>query len=687
MVRKFIPRDISWLSFNARVLQEAEDPSTPLHLRIKFLGIFSNNLDEFFRVRVAGLKRATRIKDKIANTSFFDDPQNILDEINSIVLLQRNKFDTIWAEVQEEMAKEKVFIKDADSLNNKQQKFVKKYYQDEVESNIIPLLLHEQRPMPYLRDKSLYLGIMMPAKEEIEEHKLAIIEVPTSQNGRFVILPSPKKEKHVILLEDIIRFNLPMIFSYFGFVKFHAHAFKITKDAEFDIDNDINTTLAEKIAKGVKSRRKGRTTRFVFDKEMNPELTEFIIEKLHLTKKDSINPGSRIHNFKHFMDFPNLFKSYSKPDERKPFTHPDFDNTHRITDVILTKDVLLSLPYHSFRPIIDLMRESAMDPRVESIRITAYRLAPNSKIANALINAARNGKVVTVMLELRARFDEENNLDWKELFEMEGIKVLLGIPDKKVHAKLCVINKQVDGKIIEYGFVGTGNINEKTATLYGDYCLMTSDSLVMQDINKIFYALIHPRKPLEETLTGFNNMLACPTTMRNSFKRLLEVEIEAAKKGEKAHAIIKTNSFSDSQMINKIYETAEAGVKIEMIVRGIYCATQQTHFKEQISAISIVDEYLEHARVMYFYHGGKELIYISSADWMTRNLDHRIEAAVEIKDNKLKEELKTMLTIQLNDNIKARELDNEMQNRYVQSLTSDCRSQIEIHRYLKSKKK
>ncbi len=423
MAKKFIPRDVSWLSFNGRVLQEAADETVPLPLRIKFLGIFSNNLDEFFRVRVAGLKRAIDLKDKSANQSFYEDPQLILEELNIRVIKQQKKFDSTWNRIQKDMAKQHVYIKTSEELNVEQQKFVSDYYQDDVESNVIPLILDDVRPMPYIRDKSLYLGIAMGKREWQYETKFALIEIPTSSNGRFVQLPSPKDEKHIILLEDVIKFNLPLIFSYFGFDVFHAHVFKVTKDAEFDIDNDINTSLVEKISKGVKNRRKGKPTRFVFDQEMNTKLVEFLIKKLNLSKKDSIIPGQKIHNFKHFMDFPNVFKSYNQPLERTSFPHPSFQNYERVTDTVLKRDVLLSFPYHEFRPIIDLLREAAMDPDVKTIQITAYRLASSSKIANALINAARNGKEVTVMLELRARFDEENNLDWKEKLELEGIKV------------------------------------------------------------------------------------------------------------------------------------------------------------------------------------------------------------------------------------------------------------------------
>ncbi|ERJ59246.1 polyphosphate kinase 1 [Sphingobacterium paucimobilis] len=685
MARKFVPRDISWLSFNGRVLQEAADKTVPLISRIKFLGIFSNNLDEFFRVRVAGLKRALAVDEKEAKNIFFEKPQLILNELNAKVIKQQKKFDNTWREVQKEMAKQRVYIKTSTDLFEDQKQFVKHYYIDEIESSVIPLLLDDQRPMPYLRDKSLYLGVAMKKADWQYETKFAIIEIPTAQNGRFVLLPAPKKEVHVILLEDVIKFNLPHIFSFFGFDEFTAHAFKITRDAEFDLDNDINTNFADKIAKAVKSRRKGKPTRFVFDHEMDSNLVDFLIKKLNISKKDSIIPGQKIHNFKDFMDFPAIFRKYHKPKERSSFLHPDLADQTRITDVVTQKDVLLSFPYHTFEHIIDLLREAAMDPDVSSIQITAYRLASNSKVANALVNAVRNGKDVTVMLELRARFDEAHNLEWKERFEMEGVKVLLGIPNKKIHAKLGIIKKRINGRTIQYGFVSTGNINEKTAKLYGDYCLLTSNRTVMADINKIFNALRRPKQDLTETLKMGKGLLVCPTDMRDTLLSYFDTEIDEAKAGRKAHVVVKINSLSDKVLIKKIYEAAESGVKIEMIVRSIYCAVNQNTFIHPIHAVSIVDEYLEHARAFYFYSAGKELTYISSADWMTRNLDHRIEAAVKINDKKIKADILDMLRIQLKDNVKARWLNNNLNNAYVENNEIEFRSQIELYKYLKSK--
>lgn len=683
---QFNPRDITWLGFNARVLQEAMDETVPLHLRIRFLGIFSNNLDEFFRVRVAGLKRALELKEKLAVDTFFERPQKILDKINKIVIAQQEDFDKTWKKIQEEMAEQKIFIKTPKKLTEKQKDFVRKYFDEEVESNVIPILLHDNVPLPYLREKSLYLGIAMRRKDWQYTTKFAIIEVPARANGRFVILPTESNdETDIMLLEDVIAFNLPHIFSYFGYDEFKANAFKVTKDAEFDLDNDIRTSYAEKIEKGIKSRRKGKPTRFVFDKDMDKSLVEFLIKKLDLSKKDSIIPGQKIHNFRHFMDFPDVFKEYKKPIERTSFPHPEFDNQDRITDVITQKDVLLTFPYHTFNHVIDLLREAAMDPDVKSIQLTAYRLASNSKIVNALINAVRNGKEVTVMLELRARFDEEANLEWKERLELEGVKVLVGLPNKKVHAKLCVIKKRVNSKTIQYGFVSTGNLNEKTAKIYVDHLLMTSNRAIMADINKVFNLFRKPKLDPVVVLKSCKNLLTCPHYMREKIEWHIDKEIEEAKAGRKAEIMVKVNSLSDKGLIKKLYDAAEAGVTIKMIVRGIYCAVEQKNFKKKIHAISIVDEYLEHARVMYFYNKGSEDIYISSADWMTRNLDYRIEAAAKITNKFLKKELKDLLELQLKGNVKARILDENLSNKYVRNDKKPFRTQIETYNFLKKK--
>jgi len=684
---KIIPRDISWLSFNARVLQEAADASVPLRERIRFLGIFSNNLDEFFRVRVAALKRMVEFgtkKDRI-NMHLEDNPQKILDDIQSMVLNQQTDFHHIWEGIFEELKSEKIFIVTEKQLNKEQQDFVSAYYEDEVSANIIPLMIESIPDFPFLRDKSIYLGVVMWKKDSLLKTKYALIEIPSRVLGRFIILPSPTAGEHyIILLEDVIRFNLPSIFSFFGYDQYQSTIFKVTRDAEIDIDTDVSTSIIQKIEKGLKNRRKGKPVRFVYDREMDPGLLEYLIRRLNLSKRDNLIPGGRIHNFRHFMDFPDkVFKGEKKG--RKSFDHPLLIE-RRVSDVIMERDVMLHFPYHFFNPVIDLLREAAIDPSVTSIRITCYRLAEQSKIINALINAVRNGKHVTVMLELSARFDEEANLEWKERLEDEGVKVLIGMPNMKVHAKVCVIRKKINDRTTQYGFVSTGNLNEKTARVYVDHCLLTSNQKIMADANRIFNYFEQPKNG-EHWLRQCRTIIPSPLTLRKVLHKLIHQEIRNAKRKKPAQITLKMNSFSDQELIIHLYEAAKAGVDVRLIIRGIFCMlSYNPKFRKKITAISIVDEYLEHARVWVFHNGGKEKVYISSADWMVRNLDHRVEVTCPVTEETVKQELKDILNIQLSDNVKARWLDNDLNNEYVTTRSRrKIRSQLETYQYLYKK--
>ena len=680
--RKTIPRDISWLSFNGRVLQEAADSDVPIRERIRFLGIFSNNLDEFFRVRVATLKRMIQYGNK-AKMHLENNAEDILEEIQMTVLNQQNEFNRIWDEILTEMKRQKIFLVTEKDLTEEQQSFVRRFYEEEVSANIIPLMIESIPDLPYLRDKSIYLGVVMSKKESALKRMYSIIEVPTRVQDRFVILPSPDEEHHIILLEDVIRFNLPEIFSYFGYDNYQSGVFKVTRDAEIDIDNDISTTLIQKIEKGLKNRRKGKPVRFIYDKEMDPGLLEFLIRRFNLTKRDNIIPGGRIHNFREFMDFPKqVFNGESK--RRKTIDHPAL-NENRVTDVVLQKDVMLHFPYQSFNAVIDLLREAAIDPDVTSIKVTCYRLARQSKIINALINAVRNGKQVTVMLELRARFDEEANLGWKERLEDEGVKVLIGIPGMKVHAKICVIRKRVQDRIVQYGFVSTGNLNEDTAKVYADHCLLTSNRNIMSDVNRIFNYIEH-YKTGTHFLKACTTLVPSPNFARRELIKMIHAEVKSATRGNPARITAKMNSLSDEEIIKELYDAAKAGVEINLIIRGIFCMiTESTRFDKPVKAISIVDEYLEHARVWIFHNGGKEKVFISSADWMIRNLDHRVEASCPIFDEDIKKELKDIINIQLHDNVKARWLNNELSNEYVQADGVQIRSQEETYHYLHNK--
>lgn len=681
--RKIIVRDISWLAFNGRVLQEAGDETVPLRERIRFLGIFSSNLDEFFRVRVATLRRMIEFGNK-AKMHLEQTPEKILEEINIIVTNQQNQFNRTWTNILLELKKQKIFLINEKQLNKEQQKFVLSYFNDCVRSNIVPLMIESIHNFPTLNDKSIYLACKLSAKDESIPQRFALVSVP-SRLPRFIILPSTGEGNYIILLEDIIRFCLPNIFSYFGYDTFSSNIIKVTRDAEIDIDNDVSTSFIQKIEKGLKNRKKGKPVRFIFDKDIDSLLLNYLIKRLGLTNKDNIQSGGRIHNYKDFINFPDLVFE-RKNQRKKPFIHPALQNVNSVTKVILEKDVLLNFPYHSFDSLIDLLIEAAIAPDVLSIKLTCYRLAPGSNIINALTNAVRNGKSVTVVLELRARFDEEANLEWKERLEEAGVKVLLGVPDLKIHAKICLIKKRINNQTTHFGFVSTGNLNEQTARVYGDHCLLTSDRHIMADVNRIFNYLENPKNI--QHIKACKRLIVSPVSMRKQLHSLIDKEIKSAHEGKPASIILKINSLSDEELIMKLYTAARTGVKIKMIIRGICCMfTENKKFRKKIKAVSIVDEYLEHARVMIFHHDGKERVFISSADWMVRNIDHRVEVACPIHDKEIQAELKDILDIQLNDNVKARILDNDLSNMYVDDKhQKKIRSQIETYNYLLKKK-
>ena len=681
--RKIITRDISWLAFNGRVLQEAADETVPLYERIKFLGIFSSNLDEFFRVRVATLKRMIRYGSK-ANIHLEHSPQIILEEINTIVTRQENQFNNIWKIILNELNKERIFIVNDQQLNKDQKEFVTTYFNDYVRSFIVPLMIENLLVFPTLHDKSIYLACKLSKSDASIPQSFALVSVPT-RLPRFIILPTIQNKKYIILLEDIIRYCLPQIFSYFNYDIFSSNIIKVTRDAEMDIDNDIATSLIQKIEKGLKNRKKGKPVRFIFDKEIDNGLLNYLIKRLELSTKDNIQSGERIHNFKDFINFPESVFDKKNP-RKRPFIHPLLKNVNSVSEVILKRDILLNFPYHSFDSLIDILREAAIAPDVVSIKVTCYRLARNSNIINALTNAVRNGKSVTVILELRARFDEEANLEWKETLEEAGVKVFMGLPNLKIHAKLCLIKKRINKRSVYYGFVSTGNLNERTSLVYGDHCLLTSNRQIMTDLNRIFTYLENPKNI--QSLKDCNILFVSPLNMRKHFEILINKEIKHAKENKPASIILKLNSLSDEELILKLYEAARAGVKIKMIIRGICCMyTENKKFKRKVKAISIVDEYLEHSRVMIFHNGGKEKYFISSADWMVRNLDHRIETTCPVFDKNIQEELKEILDIQLNDNVKARILDNDLSNAYVSAPgEKKVRSQIRIYNTLLKKK-
>ena len=680
-----IVRDISWLAFNARVLQEANDPTNHIHDRLRFLGIFSNNLDEFFRVRVAALNKMVLLG-KAAKMHLEANPDKILKKIQQTVMTQQAEFDGTLFDIITELEKKKIFIKNEKQLSKTQKEFVSRFFEDKVRTQIIPRMIETIPHMPLLRDKSIYLACVLGNTRESMVHRYALIEIPTKVLPRFVILPSEQGQTDIVLLEDIIKLNLPGLFAPFGFDRFMGYIIKVTRDAELEIDNDVTTNLIAELEKGLKNRKHGRATRFVYDRQIDPALLSYLARRLGFTKKDNMIPGGRIHNFKDFIDFPSSIFNDLKQRNR-PFVHPLLQQPCRIMDVIEKQDVMLHLPYHSFDSVIDLLREAAIDPYVQSIKITCYRVAKNSKVINALINAVRNGKEVTVVLELRARFDEEANMRWKEQLEEEGVKVILGIHNMKVHAKICVIKKKEFNSVKQYAFVATGNLNENTAQYYGDHTLLTTNKAIIADLNKVFDFLENPLKKAAN-MRSCKTLPVSPVSMRSVMLANIEKQVKIARKKKPASIVIKLNSLVDKILIDKLYVAAKAGVDIQMVIRGICCAyTEQKAFKGNLSAISIIDDYLEHARVFIFGSGKEQQVYISSADWMVRNLDHRVEVACPVYDKKIQQELSDILNIQLAENVKGRILDNEQSNNYVQREENqpEVRSQVAIYNYLRNK--
>jgi polyphosphate kinase len=604
----------------------------------------------------------------------------------SIVLTQQQQFEKIYRDLVVAMEGKKIHFKTDKQLTKEQKIFVETFFEERLHTRIVPLMIESIPNMPLLRDRSVYLACVLGHSQSAMMHRYALIEIPVGDLPRVVVLPSAKGTKDLILLEDIVRYNLPYLFAPFGFDKFMGHLIKVTRDAELDLDNDFHSNLIDDLEKGIKNRKKGKATRFVYDKQIDANLLEFMMKRLSLNKKDHMVPGGRIHNFKDFMDFPReVFTDInSRP---KPFVHPLLTQPCRIMDVISKKDVMLHFPYHSFDSVIDLLREAAIDPAVVSIRVTLYRLAKDSRVINALVNAVRNGKQVSVVIELKARFDEEANMMWKKRLEEEGVRVYIGLPEMKIHAKICVIKRREFNRTTQFGFVSTGNLNESTAKVYADHCLLTSNRQIMADINRVFDCLERP----VPNLTGLKTcrtLIPAPISMRKFFQAQILKQISLSKRKKGGSLVVKLNSLSDDQLIHDLYDAAKAGVKSSFVVRGIFCGVMdQKSFKKQPQAISIVDQYLEHARVFIFGEEEQKQVFISSADWMVRNLDHRVEVACPIIDKEIQTELSHIMNIQLKENEKARILDAVLSNQYVVPEEGEpwLRSQVAIHDYLKNK--
>lgn len=678
----YINREISWLSFNERVLQEAADNSTPLIERIKFLGIFSNNRDEFYRVRVATVRRLSKLGKK-AVALYGDDPKELLPKLQRKVIEQQMRFEKIYSEILKEMAALNIFIINEKQLSSSQTAYIKEYFHTDVLPTLFPIMVDEGKSFPYMKDKSGYLFVKLVSITEKTKNKFALIEIPSRATNRFVVLPIENEKKYIILLDDVIRNCVNEIFEVFGYKSDGAYNIKLTRDAELDIDNDVSKSMLEKISKGVKDRKKGLPVRFVYDAAMPADMLSFIMKKLGMDRKDNAIPGGRYHNFKDFISFPTLGEKKLVYKNPLPIEHKYLRlNSKTILNTVMQKDILLHYPYHSYNHIINLLREASIDPTVESIKITLYRVADSSRIANALVNAVKNGKKVVVLVELQARFDEENNIYWANKLQEEGAKVIYGVTGLKVHSKLFLITSRVKGKEIKCAHIGTGNFNEKTARIYTDFSLITCNKLITEEVNKVFDFYVDNFK-----VGQFKHLAVAPFYMRKVFTGLINREINNAKEGKKSGIFLKMNSLVDKEIIQKLYEASNAGVPITLIVRGA-CSlvTGIVGFSENIKAYSIVDKYLEHARVFMFCNNGQEKIYISSADWMSRNLDSRSEVAVPIYDSEIRKQIKDIVNIQLSGNTKVRILDTAQENQYKKPSPGEkqIRVQDEVYNYIKS---
>lgn len=678
-----VNREISWLHFNERVLQEAMDKTVPLVERLRFLGIFSNNRDEFFRVRVATIKRMIQTRvDKEEKLDF--NPEKLLREILEIVEQQEKKFNSTYQEIIKELEKEHVFFRDETNLSPLQSKFVQQYFMENVRPLLFPIVLNNLKSPDALRDNSIYLVVVAHDSKNEKEDMNALVHVPSDQISRFVILPSEKGDdsKYIILLDDVIRHSIGDIFKPFGYDTFSAYTIKLTRDAELDIDNDIKKSFVELMSESLKKRKKGVPVRFVYDKSIPENLLKKLLKKLKISETDHLRGGGRYHNFKDFMKFPDLGKKHLVYEKLPPVPHPDLSKDTSIIKAIRKNDIMLHFPYQSFQYIVDLLREASIDPSVKAIKMTFYRAARHSNVINALINAARNGKHVTVFLEIQARFDEANNIYWTERLREEGVKIIKALPGFKVHAKLFLIRRKENGENKYYTGISTGNFNENTARVYTDETLLTCDQNIAREVNELFHLIESPYNPPK-----FKHLLVSPFYLRDNIIKMLNREIKNAKEGKEAWALIKLNNLVDDKVVKKLYQASQAGVKIEMIVRGICVLIPGVKgLSENIKVISIVDRFLEHSRIYVFANGGKPQYYISSADWMIRNFDHRFEAATPVYDERLQKELMDILQIELKDNVKARLVNSNPVNQYQKTGSKEkIRSQYRIYEYLKNK--
>ncbi|EJL6524546.1 polyphosphate kinase 1 [Vibrio cholerae] len=678
----YIDKELSWLSFNERVLQEAADKTVPLIERIRFLGIFSNNLDEFYKVRFADVKRQILINRERGGS---DTSKHLLSRMQSKALKLNQDFDNLYNELILEMARRRIFLVNETQLDDIQLKWVKKYFHKEVLPHVTPIMLRDDIDvMQFLKDEYAYISVEMRCGDEF---KYALIEIPTDQLPRFVMLPEQKgkRRKTIILLDNIIRLCLDELFR--GFYEYDAlngYAMKMTRDAEYDLRHEVEYSLLEQMSEGLSQRLTALPVRFVYEREMPEAMLKFLCYKLKISHYDSQLPGGRYHNFKDFISFPNVGRDYLENKPLPPMTCADFEGYANAFDAIRAQDILLNYPYHTFEHITELVRQASFDPKVVSIKINIYRVAKDSKLMNSLVDAVHNGKRVIVVVELQARFDEEANIEWSRILTDAGVHVIFGVPGMKIHAKLLLITRKEGDEFVRYAHIGTGNFHERTARIYTDFALLTANQELASEVRAVFGYIENPFRPVK-----FNHLIVSPRNSRSQIYRLLDNEIANAKAGKKAAITLKVNNLVDKGLISKLYGASAAGVKIRMIIRGMCSLVPGVEgVSDNIEIISIIDRFLEHPRVLVVHNDGNPQVFISSADWMERNIDHRIEVMAPIRDERLKQRIIDILNIQFIDTVKARRIDKEMSNQYVErGNRRKVRSQIAIYDYLKNVEK
>lgn len=673
----YIHRDISWLAFNYRVLQEAKDENVPLFERIKFLSIYSANLGEFFRVRVSHHKNLIKAGKKTLRKIEFE-PKVVLTEILKVVTKQQEEFSKIIKDhIRPALRKEGIYLINNKDLNSEQVEFIKSYFHSNLIPYIQPILMLQDKIRPFLQNNALYLGIYMKSIDDKDRDKYyAIVKVPSDITDRFIVLPS-KKKNHVIYLDDLVREMIPFIFP--GFKIIDSYSIKLTRDAELYIDDEFSGDLMLKIKKGLKKRDVGPPSRLVYDRAMPEHFLKYLMLVFNLEKQDLI-PEGKYHNNFDFASFPNFGKTHLKDIKLPPLVYSKIKSNESIFEAIDRKDHLLYYPYHSYDSVVKFFEDASTDVNVTHIKLIQYRVAKVSKIMDALINAVKIGKQVTAFIEIKARFDEEANLYWGEKLSSNGIKVIYSMPGLKVHSKLALVRKVKNGQESLYTYLSTGNFHEGTAKVYTDYGLFTKDVRIVDEAQRLFYYLETKKRPEKE----FKYLGVGTFNLKEMLIALVKTEIGNAKAGKKAYITLKMNSLQDKEMIDLLYKASQAGVKIKMVIRGICCIVPGLPgISDNITAVSIVDKYLEHARVFIFGNGGDEKIYLSSADWMVRNLHRRIETMFPIFDEKLKYIIRTILKIQLSDNVKSRIHDFENSNKYSIKEGLAIRSQYDCYYFIK----